>query len=219
MSHTTTRNSVSTSIYQLLLLAYPDDFRQEYGAQMLQLFRDSYRAQRVHQQVFGVLSLWYRTLLDLIETAPKEHLDRLRKSRSNMKNLKRDILAVLGTLAILVAAFLLLSYGRRHEVSSILVFGRALDALVTAGIVGNLIVFLLVKVTRLSPLRTAMGTFLIVNAALLVVAAMIGTRVDPGFSFPGILVAHIFSFLFWSAVHWLWSLGKDSRQMAVSSGQ
>ena len=99
-----------------------------------------------------------------------------------MNNLRRDALALLGCIAIIVIAFLLLSYGRRHEVSAILIFGRVLDALVTAGIVGNLVVFLLARITKLNPLRIALWTFLAIHGLLLFVAVLIGSRVDPQFS-------------------------------------
>jgi hypothetical protein len=46
----------------------------------------------------------------------------------------------IGCTAIIVIAFALLSYGRAHEVSSIIAFGRVLDAIVTTGIIGNLII-------------------------------------------------------------------------------
>ncbi len=50
-----------------------------------------------------------------------------------MKNLKTNLIGLLACLTVIVVAFLLLGYGRKHEVASILLFGHALDAIVTAG--------------------------------------------------------------------------------------
>jgi len=132
-----------------------------------------------------------------------------------MKDLGKNALAFLGCIVLIVIAFLLLSYGRKNEVSAILVFGRTLDALVTAGIVGNLIIFLLMTITRFNPLRIALWTLLAVNGALFIVAAVIGSKVDPSFRFGGVMLGYVVSFLFWFSLHWIWS--KVSGPQAVSS--
>ena len=150
--------------FRLVLLAYPREFRRQFGPDMAQVFRDCYRAEEKNSRPLGVWRLWLHTFLDLVRTAPKEHLEKLRKvgkDSSVMNKLRKDALALLGCIGIIIVALLLLSYGRKHGVPSILVFGFALDALVTAGILGNLIIFLLVKTTRLNPLRIALWTFLV----------------------------------------------------------
>jgi len=200
--------------FRLILLAYPREFRREFGPEMAQLFRDCYRAKEKNSGLIGIGRLWLNIFIDLVRAAPKQHLERLGKENSIMNNLRRDVVALLGSLGIIVIAFLLLSYGRKHGVPSILVFGFALDALVTAGIVGNLIVFLLVKPTRLNPLRTALWTFLLVNFVLVLVSALVGSRVDPQFRLGSLLIGYVVSFLFWFGVHWLWS--KSRGQLAVS---
>lgn len=201
--------------FRIILLAYPREFRHEFGPDMVQVFRDCYRAAERTGGPLGVWRLWLHTLLDLIRTAPKEHLEKLGKDGSVMNNLRKDALAFLGCIGIIVIAFLLLTYGRKHEVSAILLFGRSLDALVTAGVVGNLIVFLLVKATRLNPLRTALWTFLVVNAVLFGAAALIGSSVDPQFSLGSVLIGYVVSFLFWFGVHWMWAQRKASTQPAT----
>lgn len=131
-----------------------------------------------------------------------------------MTNLQRNVVALAACLAIVVIAFLLLSYGRSHEVSSILIFGKTLDALVSAGILGNLIIFLL-KFSRMNPVKIALWTMLAVNALLLTVALLIGSRVDRSFSPASLFVAHFVSFLIWFGLHWAWS--KTNTPVAVSS--
>ena len=132
-----------------------------------------------------------------------------------MKNLRRDALALIGSLAIIVVAFLLLSYGRKHGVPSIIMFGYALDALVTAGILGNLIVFLLVKTMKFEPVRTALWTFLIICAAPVLLLALTVGRSDPQFRLGSVAIGYAMSFLFWFGLHWMWA--KIKGQLVVSS--
>jgi predicted permease len=53
-------------IYRALLLAYPAEFRHEYGSQMEQLFEDRLQSE-------PRLRVWLDTLADLALSAPKEH--------------------------------------------------------------------------------------------------------------------------------------------------
>ena len=122
-----------------------------------------------------------------------------------MNNLRKDALAVVGCLAIIVIAFFLLQYGKSHNVSSILLFGYILDGVVMTGLIGNLIVFILAKATRLKSLRTAFWTFLIVTVVPAILVVLIGSRVDPQFNLGGVVVGYVVSFLFWYGLHWMWS--------------
>jgi hypothetical protein len=189
-------------LFVLMLLAYPRQFRREYGPLMTQHFRDCYRTDEHWPPSF-----WLSTVLDLLAAAPREHLETLRTENSSMTNLQRNLLALGTSLVTIVAAFFLLTYGRSHEVSSILFFGKTLDALVTAGILGNLIIFLL-RLTRLDQLKTAFWVMLTVNSILLILAWLIGSRVDRTFSLGSIAVAQVVSFLFWFGLHWAWSKTK-----------
>ena len=201
----------STRVYKLLLIAYPSAFRREYSHQMQQVFRDCYRAEARRNSYLAIAGYWTRTLLDLVLTAAREHSENFRKDQPIMR---RDIISLAGCTAIIAIAFALLNYGKTHEVSSILVFGRMLDAMVTAGVLGNLIVFLLVKTTKRDSFRIALWSFLAVHAVLATIVAIIGPRVDAHFNFGPILLAYVLSFLFWVGVHWAWQLSK--RQLAKS---
>jgi hypothetical protein len=207
----------SQRIFQIMLVAYPPEFRREYGPLMVQVFRDCYRAERQTESRFGVGRLWVHTFIDLIRTAPREHWHSLLKDKLIMNKLGKDILALLVCLGIIIAAFFLLSYGRKHEVSAILMFGRILDALVTTGIIANLIIFVLMLTTRFHPLRIALWTLSIVHGVFLLLALIVGSRVDPAFRLGALLVGYVVSFLFWLAVHWIWSRGTS--QLAVSGGR
>jgi hypothetical protein len=203
MSRTANKDSRHfLSIYSILLLAYPREFRRQYGSQMVLLLLD---CQRDARTTSARRRLWLRTVFDLVRTAPREHLNNLREENKFMRKLQTDLVAIGGCVLLIVAALLLLNYGRSHQVSSILVFGHVLDALVFTGIVGNLIVFLLVKLTSLRPLRVAFWTFLIVSLVPALVLTLIAVAVDPKFNAPKVLIAYVVSFFFWYGLHWLWS--------------
>jgi hypothetical protein len=209
-----TNSPLAVQVYSLLLRGYPSAFRAEYGRQMEQLFRTCYRTEKERGDRLRLVSFWLRTLLDFVSTVPREHLENLGKVNSTMKNSGRDAVALLGCIGIIVAAFLLLSYGRKHEASSILMFGHALDALVVSGVIGNLIVFLLVKTTRFNAVPVALWTFLVVNGLPAIVLALVGSRIDPQFQLTATLVGYVASFLIWFGIHWAWSQTKGRMQPA-----
>ncbi len=201
-------------LFRLILLVYPREFRREFGPDMAQVFRDCYCAEERNKGSLGIFLLLVHTLVDLVRNAPKEHLENFGKDNSVMKTFGKDVLALLGCVGIIVAAMLLLSYGRNHEASYMWIIGYSLDALVAAGIVGNFIVFVLVKATRLNPLRIAFWTLLTVNGALFIVAWMISSRIEPQFPFGSVLVSYVVSFLFWFSLHWIWSKASGPRPIS-----
>lgn len=196
------RHQFFDSIYHALMSAYPADFRREYGAQMSQLLRDCERNATTRLELIAV---WARTLLDLAQSAPVEHLQNLRKENHFMSKLRNDLIAVLGCLLIIAIAAVLLSYGRNHQIGPILVFAYALDAIVGTGIAGNVAVFLLVKLTNRNPVRIAFWTFLLVHALPAIALTLVVSRFDPTINAANILVGYVVSFGFWYGLHWLWA--------------
>ena len=205
---------LSSRVYKLLLIAYPSAFRHEYGHQMQQVFRDCYRDEARRNSHLAIVGYWMRTLFDLALTAASEHSESFRKDHTIMSTLRRDLIALAGCIAIIAIALALLSYGRAHGFWSILIFGYTLDAIVTTGVIGNLIVFLLVKTTKRNSLRIALWTFLTVHVVLATVIAIIGPRIGGYFSFGPILVAYVVSFFFWFGLHWAWHF--STTQLAKS---
>jgi len=188
-------------IYSILLLAYPREFRREYGPEMVRLVLD---CQRDTYTISARRRLWLRTFFDLVRTAPRERLNNLRQENKLMRKLHPNLVAIGGCVLLILAAMLLLNYGRSHQVPSILLFGHVLDAVVFTGVVGNVIVFLLVKLTRLRPLRVAFWTFLIVTLVpSLALTLIAGT--DSKINAPRVVVGYVVSFMFWYGLHWLWS--------------
>ena len=84
--------------YRRLLRLYPRDFRDEFGGEMTRLYRDRGRGERGW-------SLWSSLLIDLVRTAPSEHLAILRQDlRHAWRGLRR-------TPVITVTAMLTLALG------------------------------------------------------------------------------------------------------------
>ena len=59
---------VSERVYRVLLVVYPEEFRDAYGPQMVQVFRDSCR-EELRKGGARIVRLWLRTILDLGTTA------------------------------------------------------------------------------------------------------------------------------------------------------
>ena len=207
--------SLSCRIYRILLAAYPADFRREYGPSMLQVFRDSARDAATREGKFATAKFWFAILGDLVVSASKQHIENVREVNDPMNNMRRDLIAVVGCAVIILTAFILLSYGRAHEVGSLLVFGRVLDAVVFTGVVGNLIVFLLVKLTKWDSFRIACWTFLIVSALPALLLAVIGSKIDPQFRLGATMLAYVVSLIFWLLLHYLWR--STTRSVLASS--
>ena len=97
---------VSLKVYQMLLIAYPTKFRQEYGSHMLQVFRD-YCLRTFHQGgTNAMFRLWAVTLFDLIQSVVSEHAHKEIEMKKEMK--PRDI-RMAGWALILSGAALAIS--------------------------------------------------------------------------------------------------------------
>ncbi len=72
---------VSGRVYRALLMAYPREFRREYGSQMEQTFlRDLCREESRGGGKSGFVRLWLRTIADLGTTACAERIGALGRS-------------------------------------------------------------------------------------------------------------------------------------------
>lgn len=63
---------LSARIYRWLLVAYPRTFRREYGAHMVQVFRDCCREAAAADGAAGFLRYWSMATSDLIMSALAE---------------------------------------------------------------------------------------------------------------------------------------------------
>lgn len=66
--------SLSSRLYRLLLAVYPTEFRQQYGREMQQVFRDLCCAEWGRRGLSGLVQLWLRTLVDLVRTGSGEQV-------------------------------------------------------------------------------------------------------------------------------------------------
>ena len=111
--------SRSERVYRALLLAYPKEFRREYGSQMEQAFGDLYREARERGGKSGIARLWMLTIPDLARTAVAQRIT-ARADREEVAMYDRK-LAVVGTLLLLAPLYFvtasLLKYGPGDRVS------------------------------------------------------------------------------------------------------
>lgn len=68
--------ALSVRFYQMLLVAYPTKFQQEYGPQMLQVFRDCCRQAHRQGGSLALLKLWALTFFDFLHSLIEEHLQK-----------------------------------------------------------------------------------------------------------------------------------------------
>ena len=73
---------IAQKIYGALLRAYPPAHRAEYGAAMMQLFRDQCRDAWGESKHFGLLKLWLRVLPDWASTSIMERLAALNERKT-----------------------------------------------------------------------------------------------------------------------------------------
>jgi len=69
-------NSTQVRAYDAMLRLYPRRFRAEYRREMTLLFSQQLEDARSTDGALGVIELWIRTLVDVVGTAPTEHLEK-----------------------------------------------------------------------------------------------------------------------------------------------
>lgn len=93
------------SLYRLLLRFYPRSYRREYAVPMSTHFRDLLRDAQ-ERGVLAVLWLWARLLLDLVRTAPREHLEAALTATIQPLPWRKVLLAALPGTGLLVVSLL-----------------------------------------------------------------------------------------------------------------
>ncbi|HEY7426540.1 MAG TPA: hypothetical protein VH682_20060 [Gemmataceae bacterium] len=97
----------SVWLYRLLLAAYPTPFREEYGPAMLQVFRDTARAEHRRRGLWGLLVVWLWTLMDFSVSVVRQHREQS-AAVSSESVLLRDLLQrwrQFGSVAFSATAF------------------------------------------------------------------------------------------------------------------
>lgn len=101
--------TISAKVYELLLLAYPTRFQQEYGLQMAQVFRDCCLRTIRQRGTGGMFKLWVITLLDLAQSVVAEHMQKETQMKREMKpeDIRRAGWAlILGAISFILGIFL-----------------------------------------------------------------------------------------------------------------
>ena len=80
------RRSAADRVYRALLRVYPRDFRQRFGADMVDFFRDRRRSAREAHGTLGVVRVWIDALVDLASMAALERLDGVRRSARSVRD-------------------------------------------------------------------------------------------------------------------------------------
>jgi hypothetical protein len=127
----------SRHVYEKLLAAYPERFRQLYGEEMVDLFEDECRDQMENGSRFRLLSVWFKALADLSVSAT---LERGRISMDFSAVRWGGFLAIVGGFLTVVSnllVFLLLQM--RTEWMSLAVAGQIAGMLLIAGGVVGLV--------------------------------------------------------------------------------
>ena len=129
-------------------------------------------------------------------------------------NRRSDAIAWLACVGIIVVAFLLHRYIVNNNVPTILFFGYILDALIVTGVIGNFIVFLLNKTTKLNPLRTGSSVFAVVHGVLLLLIVVI-SRNGPPVNWAGVVIGYLVSYVFWVGLHFAWRSTRGNQSLAT----
>ena len=74
----TSKPSLSERVFGRLLRLLPFDFRDEFGSEMQQVFREQEAAVMQEREAMKLLRLWWETIAGIVRVAPREHLSILR---------------------------------------------------------------------------------------------------------------------------------------------
>lgn len=165
--------SFSVRVYQLLLVAYPNKFKQEYSLQMAQVFHDCCLRTIRQSGTNGMLKLWVITLLDLAQSVVTEHMQKetQMKKEMNPEDIQRAGWAlILGAISFVASIFLAIIEYRNWSMFALLLLVFVSLPLLVFGVLGlrtrygekasrfgkNILLF----GTILGPLTSIIGFFL-----------------------------------------------------------
>jgi hypothetical protein len=101
-------------VYRAMLSAYPREFRDAYGDEMTQVFRDLCREER-RSGVTGLVRLWARVALDLASTAAAERIAERRKARQRGMDVNERRLVWAGLILLLAPLFFVTASLLKYE--------------------------------------------------------------------------------------------------------
>lgn len=171
--------ALSERIYRRLLLAYPHTFRQEYGAEMTQVFRTHCQITYREAGAGGVLRLWPPMVWDWVWTAAREQMSSLfvfvhlpiwkevRMRTNRMLGLIGGLILVLGSRLPWMSVPAL--FGVEGPTFEAIEIGWEGDGFITGGI-GLILLFVgILQRRRIGKRYSIPGTILAVLAVLVVI--------------------------------------------------
>jgi hypothetical protein len=208
---------VSNRLYNLLLTAYPAEFRREYGAQMAQVFRDRCREEQGraggNRRRAGLWRVWMETILDLARTAPEEHLQYAGRGVRLMKALLKIAAAIVAYVVVFMLIGKFLAGSREHLP---FVVGTLIDSLVAIGILFNFLVLVFFTTRMLTAVRAVITSGIITSVLVIaMVAAIAFSHPADGRPNGAVIMGLVVSFLVWFGVHWWWAQKKNQTQVAA----
>lgn len=171
--------------FRRLIQLYPATFRAEYEDQMVGLFADQLRDSRTTGRTLAVTRLWAQVLIDLIATAPREHLRKetpvlqpvepaAAPTTRTRSPLQRVAVVVASVPVVLLAALWVVAPGYMEPVgfNPPAVYGLPMGIVIVA-LAGGMAVFGWLVARRAQTLGVALGAlaFLTIPAFLLIVMA------------------------------------------------
>ena len=210
------KGSRSRRVYTLLLATYPPGFRREYGGEMARVFADLCRESAGRASLARV---WAGALADLLLTAPRLRAEEMLEGGGLMRSIRTAALALAAyafTLLVVAPLFVRNARSMPNFVAGLL------DALISTGLVFNLVFQVLTLLRRLEGVRA-------VRAALALTTCVIGVLMFVSASSEGphaphlnpfIIVAQVVSLLVWFTVHMWWVLRRrGAATPATAAGQ
>jgi hypothetical protein len=119
---------ISGLVYRALLVAYPEEFRDVYGREMEQTFRDLCREERGRRGVVGLLRLWARVVVDLASTVVAERIDERKLTKDGEVEVNERKLAWAGFVLLSAPLYFVVASLLKYELGIGLLFDP-LDAL------------------------------------------------------------------------------------------
>jgi hypothetical protein len=105
----------SSLVYRALLRAYPKEFRDAYGREMEQTFRDLCREERRRGGMAGLVRLWARVVLDLSSTAVVEWVEERKLGRNGKVKVNERRLAWAGLVLLSAPLFFVAASLLKYE--------------------------------------------------------------------------------------------------------
>ncbi|MCA1687489.1 MAG: hypothetical protein LC714_02580 [Actinobacteria bacterium] len=106
---------VSSLVYRALLRVYPKEFRDAYGREMEQTFRDLCREKRRRGGAAGLVRLWVRVILDFASTAVVERVEERKLARNGEVNVNERRLAWAGLVLLSAPLFFVAASVLKYE--------------------------------------------------------------------------------------------------------